>query len=357
MSILTRYVLKRFLGIALFTALASLLIFITVDLMENLDKFIDTQTATPLIIRYYLLYAPQIFVLILPVILLLTVVFTLGGLSRRMEITAMKAGGVSPGRLMRLVGLWSLLASGLSFYMSETLVTDTAKERVEIYRTSVRRKPATLGEQSGRIFFQNDANSFLTLENYQVKEGWGRRATFLKTKEGRLVSRLDADTLRHTDVGWILQSGEERLLRPKLVSRPFQVYVLRELKLKPGDVETLQAVPEEMNLRELRAFIQRQKDAGAYTRRWEVNAQGKVASPVANLVIALFGVPLALRRNRAGIMLGFGLSLLSAFAYYGSQVVCQNLGYKGLLDPVGAAWIPNAVFLAAALLLYLRVDR
>ena len=182
MSILTRYVLKRFLGIALFTALASLLIFITVDLMENLDKFIDTQTSTPLIIRYYLLYAPQIFVLILPVILLLTVVFTLGGLSRRMEITAMKAGGVSPGRLMRLVGLWSLLASGLSFYMSETLVTDTAKERVEIYRTNVKRKPATLGEQSGRIFFQNDANSFLTLENYQVKEGWGRRATFLKTR-------------------------------------------------------------------------------------------------------------------------------------------------------------------------------
>lgn len=357
MSILTRYLLKRFLGIAVFTALASLLTYITVDLMENLDKFIDTQTGTPTIIRYYLLYSPQILVLIMPVILLLTVVFTLSGLHRRMEITAMKAGGISPGRLQRLLALWALLASGLSFYLSETLVTDTARERMEIYRTNIRRKPATLGEQSGRIFFQNDSRSFLTLDNYHVKEGWGRRASFLRIVDGRLVSRLDADTLRHTDVGWVLSSGEERQLVPLLASRPFQFHVLKELKLKPDDVETLQAVPEEMNLRELQAFIQRQEAAGSFTRRWEVNAHTKMATPLANLVIALFGVPLALRRNRSSTMLGFGLSLLSAFAYYGTQVVCQNLGYKGLLPPVAAAWIPNAAFLAVALLLYLRVDR
>ncbi|MFA7330344.1 MAG: LptF/LptG family permease [Candidatus Delongbacteria bacterium] len=357
MSILTRYLLKRFLGIAVFTALASLMMYITVDLMENLDKFIDTQTSTPVIVRYYLLYTPQILVLIMPVILLLTVIFTLGGLHRRMEITAMKAGGISPGRLQRLIALWALLASGLAFYMSETLVTDTSRERMEIYRTNIRKKPASLGEQSGRIFFQNDSRSFLTLENYHVKEGWGRRASFLRIVDGRLVSRLDADTLRHTDIGWILLAGEERHLSPLLVSRPFQVYVLKELKLRPEDVETLQAVPEEMNLRELTAFIERQQAAGSFTRRWEVNAQTKLASPLANLVIALFGVPLALRRNRSSTMLGFGLSLLSAFAYYGVQVVCQNLGYKGLLPPIAAAWIPNAAFLTAALLLYLRVDR
>jgi lipopolysaccharide export system permease protein len=356
-SILTRYLLKRFLAIAVFTTLASLLIFITVDLMENLDKFIDTQTPKLLIARYYLLYTPQILTQIMPVILLLTTVFTLGGLVRRMEVTAMKAGGVSPGRLMRLLALWSLCGAGLSFFMSETLVTDTARQRMEIYRTSVRRKPATLSENSGRIYFQNDATSFLTLENYNVDEQWGRRACFLKLEDGRLVWRLDADTLRLTDRGWVLLAGEERRQRPFLGSRLFAVRGLAELKLKPEDIETLQAAPEEMNLRELRAFISRQKQAGAFTRRWEVNAQTKAASPLANFVIVLFGVPLALRRHRAGLMVGFGLSLLSAFAYYGIQVVCQNLGYKGLLAPAASAWLPNAVFAAAALLLYWRTDQ
>jgi lipopolysaccharide export system permease protein len=357
MSILTRYLLRRFLALAVFTGLASLLIFITVDLMENLDKFIDTQTPGPLIARYYLLYSPQILVQILPVIMLLTTVFTLGGLARRMEVTAMKAGGVSPGRLLRLLALWSTLAAGLSFLMSETLVRDTSKERMEIFRTNVRKKPATLSENSGRIYFQNDARSFLTLENYNLEQGWGRRAVFQRMERGRLAWRLDADTLRMTDRGWVLLKGEERRLRPTLSARLFAVRQLPELRLNPGDIETLQAAPEEMNLRELRDFIARQRQAGAFTRRWEVNAQGKAATPLANLVIALFGVPLALRRVRAGLMLGFGLSLLSAFGYYGLQVVCQNLGYKGLLTPLAAAWLPNAAFAAAALLLYWRTDR
>ncbi|MDP2359517.1 MAG: LptF/LptG family permease [bacterium] len=357
MSILTRYLLRRFLGIALFTALASLLVFITVDLMEHLDKFIDTQTPGSVILRYYILYTPQILTLIFPVILLLTTVFTLGGLVKRMEVTAMKAGGVSPGRLMRLMALWALVASGLSFLVGETLVTDTARERMEIYRTTVKRMPATLTENSGRIYFQNDERSFLTLENYSIDTGWGRRATYLHIENDRVMWRLDADTLRHTDQGWLLLSGEERRLWPSHASRRFTLRMLDELKLDPGDIETLQAVPEEMNLRELEAFIDRQKQAGAYTRRWEVNAHGKMASPVANLVIVLFGVPLALRRHRAGLMLGFGLSLLAAFAYYGLQVVCQNLGYKALLSPPLAAWLPNAAFAAAAVLLYWRVDR
>ena len=357
MSILTRYLLTRFLGISVFTALASLVMYVTVDLMENLDKFIDTQTPTPLIVRYYLLYTPQIITQILPVILLLTTVFTLGGLVRRMEVTAMKAGGVSPGRLMRLLALWALCASGLSFFMNETLVTDTAKERMEIFRTSVKRKPATLSQNSGRIYFQNDEHSFLTLENYNTENGWGRRACYQHLEKGRLMWRLDADTLRLTDQGWILLKGEERRLRPILSDRLFAVRQLKELKLNPDDILTLQAVPEEMNLRELRDFIARQKQAGAFTRRWEVNAQTKAASPLANLVIVLFGVPLALRRNRAGLMLGFGLSLLSAFAYYGLQVVCQNLGYKGLLMPPLAAWLPNAAFAVSALVLYWRMDQ
>jgi lipopolysaccharide export system permease protein len=356
-SIITRYLLRRFLGIAVFTSIASVLVYITVDLMENLDKFIDTNTPAEQIVRYYVYYTPQILVTILPVILLLTTVFSLGGLVRRMEVTAMKAGGISPGRLMRLVAFWALIASGLSFLVSETLVTDTARERMEIYRTAVKRKPQGLRQNSGRIYFQNDEHSFLTLENYSVEAGRGRRASFIQVKDGRVVWRVDADTLVHTSEGWVLRKGEERRLKPFVSARNFTLRPFPELKLKAGDVETLQAVPEEMNLRELRAFIERQKQAGAFTRRWEVNAQGKMAGPLANFVIVLFGVPLALRRHRAGIMLGFGLSLLSAFAYYGLQVVCQNLGYKGLLTPMQSAWLPNAAFALAALLLYWRVDR
>jgi lipopolysaccharide export LptBFGC system permease protein LptF len=41
MGILDRYILTRFFGILIFAVLASMVIFVTVDLIENLDRFID----------------------------------------------------------------------------------------------------------------------------------------------------------------------------------------------------------------------------------------------------------------------------------------------------------------------------
>jgi len=356
-SILTRYVLRRFFFLALFTGLASLLIFVTVDLMENLDKFIDTGTPAGEIVRYYLLYVPQILYLISPVILLLTTVFTLGGLVRASEVTAMKASGVSPARLLRLLGLWGAVSSALVFMLGETLVTQTARERMAIYRERIRKQPSTLQTNSGRIYFQNDSTSMFTLENYNFDEERGQRAVFLRFEDGRLARRFDAHQVVRDSTGWKLVAGVERRLRPTLAVTEFAERPLPELRLDPLDIQSLQAAPEEMNRAELRDFIARQRGAGARVSRWEVNARAKVASPLANLVIVLFGVPIALRRNRAGAMLGFGLSLLCAFAYYGIQVVCQNMGYKELLDPLVAAWIPNLLFALLVVPLYYALDR
>jgi lipopolysaccharide export system permease protein len=277
MSILTRYVLRRFFFLALFTGLASLLIFVTVDLMENLDKFIDAQTPPREIVQYYLLYLPQIIYLILPVILLLTTVFTLGGLVSRSEITAMKAGGVSPGRLLRLLGFWAGVFSVLAFVLGETLVTQTARERLEINRTRIRRQPSTLQASSGRIYYQNDGTSMFTLENYSFEEQRGQRAVFLRFEDNRLQERIDAHTVLRDSTGWVLVDGSTRFLQPDLRIEPFERRALPELSLDPLDILTLQAAPEEMNLAELQAFIDRQRQAGARVSRWEVNARTKVA--------------------------------------------------------------------------------
>ncbi len=357
MSILTRYILKRFFLIALFTMSATLLIFVTVDLMEHLDKFIDTQTPRAEIFRYYLLYMPQILYLVAPVILLLTTVFTLGGLVRTMEITAMKASGVSPSRLLRLLAFWGLLFSVGIFYLGETFVTDTAKERMEIYRTRIKKKPATLRQNSGRIYYQNSITSMLTLENYNSERGEGTHPVYLEFDHGKLNRRIDAKKLRRDGPNWRMVDGQVRSFGEEAGLESFKNRSVDEITLKLKDIETLSAVPEEMNYEELQAFIERQQNSGARTSRWEVNAHSKVAAPLANFIIVLFGVPLALRRQGGGLVMGFGISLLCCFLFYGIQVLCQNLGYKEIISPALAAWSPALLFALLAALLYWKLDR
>jgi lipopolysaccharide export system permease protein len=356
-SILSRYIIKRFFSIAIFTLLTSILIFIVVDLLEHLDKFIDSDTPRLEIFRYYLLYIPQMVYLIMPVSLLLTTVFTLSGLVGNMEITAMKSAGISPGRILRLLSYWSIVISIGIFFLGETLVTETARERMEIYRTRIKKKPAALMQNSGKVYFQNDANSMLTLVNYNHDESIGKKAVYLEFENGRLKRRIDAPEIKLADSLWIFLNGtDRRLLQPGSFTA-FDSLAFADLRLNPNDMQSLRSAPEEMDLPDLLEFIERQKQSGARVSRWLVNVQSKLAGPMANFVIVFFGVPIALRRNRGGTALGFGISLLSCFLYYGLQMVCKNFGYKEILDPISSAWIPVGLFLVLGITGYKLLNK
>ena len=53
MKILDKYLIKQFLQTIVFGLLAFTLIFVVIDMMENLDDFIDQNVSGPVILHYY----------------------------------------------------------------------------------------------------------------------------------------------------------------------------------------------------------------------------------------------------------------------------------------------------------------
>jgi lipopolysaccharide export system permease protein len=90
MRILDRYLIRQFLFVLLFSLTAFWLIFVIVDLVENLDKFIDRHATLLVVAKYYLFYTPYIVVLALPVAMLLSCLFSLGQMAKHNELTAIK---------------------------------------------------------------------------------------------------------------------------------------------------------------------------------------------------------------------------------------------------------------------------
>ena len=78
-----------------------------------------------------------------------------------------------------------------------------------------------------------------------------------------------------------------------------------------------------------------------------VSYHGKLAYPLANLILILLAVPLASRRRRGGQAAQLALGLGVAFVYLAMQKTIEPLGYVGDVPPEAAAWIPHAVFAAA----------
>ena len=100
MKIIDRYLVKQFLGTLFFGILAFTLLFVIIDMMENLDDFIDQSVPARLIFEYYFVFMPEIIRLMTPVSILLSALFTSGKMSNLNELTALKSSGISIYRYM-----------------------------------------------------------------------------------------------------------------------------------------------------------------------------------------------------------------------------------------------------------------
>ena len=81
----------------------------------------------------------------------------------------------------------------------------------------------------------------------------------------------------------------------------------------------------------------------------------KLALPATCFIIALFGAPLAVQAPRAGAAIGVAISLGTTILFLLITQIMKAVGAGGLIDPTLAAWLPNMVFLLAALVLLARV--
>ncbi len=358
MKILDRYILKRFI-INLFIAVAAwLIIFLVVDIIENLSKFLDRDATFNQVFMYYLYYVPYIISLTLPVAMLLGALFTASSMAQRNEITAQLTSGISLYRLLMPLFIIAVFISVGAGFFNETIVPEANQRRLDIKRYDIERKTRPSAKSRTNIFRQDQAQRKVSIKYYNGKSKKARRISIKRFNGSTLVERIDASTMEWKEDHWLLQNGKVRHFKDdKETVHIFKDSVLSDLTLRPDDLIELQKMPEEMGYAELSDFIAELQSIGADARKWIVERHLKVAMPFANFIVVLLGAPLAARRRRGGISLNFGVSLLVTFIYFIIIRVGQVLGYQGTLNPILGAWLGNLVFLTLGLYTLLLVRK
>jgi lipopolysaccharide export system permease protein len=113
--------------------------------------------------------------------------------------------------------------------------------------------------------------------------------------------------------------------------------------------------PEEMAFRELGGFIAALERSGGDAKKLRVERALKLAVPITCLIIACFGAPLATSTQRGGAAYGIGVSLLTTVVFLALIQLTKALGGSGLVNPELAAWVPNALFGVAGIVMLTRV--
>ncbi len=350
MKILDRYLISFFTTKLLWAVMAAVVIFVVMDLAENLDEFVDNDASGGVILRYYYLFVPYIFYLVLPVAALLATLFTIGGMTVSNELTAIKVAGVPFLRPLFMLVLATCGWAFITYTLGETIVPQANRERMDIMRYEVKKVPRESRALKGRIYVQVGSDRQLYIDNYraETKEAFGVR--LLEVENGKVIDRFDAAKMIWLNDNWILQdanelqfTGIDSITGPVLWQQDIRLKIPGD-DLRPDELEKVQTKPEEMNASQLQEFLSRFKRIGGESRRWEVELYAKAAHPVAAIIIVVFGAPIAAVRRRGGTALGFGLSLFICFLYFGLIQTGKILGIKGVLDPWFSAWIGNIVF-------------
>ncbi len=113
--------------------------------------------------------------------------------------------------------------------------------------------------------------------------------------------------------------------------------------------------PAEMNFIELHAYYKRLEKAGFRNNRYVVELYGKLAHPLVNFVMIIFGIALALNSRWGGGIRAAGLGLIVIVSYWMIFSVSLSLGNTGTLPPELAPWFSPAVFCIAGCYMFVKI--
>ena len=353
MRLLDRYLLIRFVSALTLSVVGLLLIAIVVDLTENIDTFIDHHAAVAQILLYYLYHTPYWIILTLPIAALMGTLFSLTGLARRNEITAMKAAGISLYRVLAPLLVFAAVFSGVAFLFADR-VLPTATFRYNTIRDEIRSYSRSDGSRR-QVLLQDVDGQYIFTRSYDARRRKAHEILWERQWDSRIAERVVANRLEWRDGEWMVFEGRHYGFGPEeeIATSAFDSLKLERLTLKPSDFERQQKKPEEMNFAELQNYISRARANGEDVTRQLVDLHLKISFPVTCFIVVLLGAPLGANTRRAGWANSFGVGILICFAFYSCVKMGQALGWNQILPPLVGSWLANIVFgLFSAVLLW-----
>lgn len=354
------YLLRQFTVTALFALLSVTIIFVVIDLMENLDDFLDRNATMTILATYYFYFIPEIIKLMIPVAMLLSALFTTSRLSTFNEVTALKASGLSLYRFMAPLLLFSMIITSIAIYFNGWVVPSANKQKFDIGRIYFQKNLNYFSKSN--IFIQDSKTRIITIGMFDDQHNTAHHVSiqdFLQDDLTTISVRYDADQMQwNPQTGtWTLTKGTERQFTHGEDIKWFASYSIGALNFTPDDLRKKQEKPDEMNYTDLGQFIRNQQRSGQEVAQWLVDYYSKISFPFANIIVVLFGVPFAFIKRRSGPGVAFGIACAICFLYMIFLQVSQAFGDNGDLHPLLTAWLANIIFLAAGIYNLWRVPK
>ena len=341
LSILDRYIIKKFLGTYIFSIILIISIAVVFDVNEKLDKFISKDAPiSAIIFDYYLNFIPYFANLFSALFVFIAVIFFTSKLADNSEIIAMLSNGMSFKRLMKPYMISAGVIAVVSFLLSSFIIPPANKTRIDFQNKYVRDKSVTYATQ---IQMQIDKGVILYLERFDKYSSTGRNLAIDHFEGKDLVSRLIAKRITYNDsTSWTLHGSQ----------------LDTTLNVIPADFLVSVNDYELMTTPQLYKYINRQRSrglanvGGVSLTQFDVEFHKRFASVFSAFILTIIGAALSARKVKGGMGLNIGIGLGLSVTYILFMTISSSFAVSGSMPPMIAVWIPNIIYAFIGAYLY-----
>jgi len=344
-SVLSRYLLIRFVTTFVGVLVALTVLTSVVELLADLGDIVGSSSGfldawITLILRIPHKHLP----IVIPASAFAAAYLSIGTAARGNEILAMKAGGVSPLRVLVPVLIAGAVISGLALLVNETVAVRA--------REASRR----LDDDGGEVTFRRGSfwyHKGHTIYNVRDADPAARAlldiAIFEMDDRGRLLRTIQAARATVGEAGrWHLANAVMRGFDPADASAPSTYEKIADAEIDLPDKKALLDVGVfSLSIAELREYRDQQESGDTESVRAEALLQERVTGPLASLVFVALALPLALRVERTRSLAVPALQGVAAiFLFYMMRQYGRTLAIQGVTSAAFTHWVILAGFLA-----------
>lgn len=279
MKKLDKLVLQSFAGPLILTFFVIIFILLSRQMLYYFDEIIGKDLGITVVLQFLFYFAIVMLPAAMPLSVLLASLITFGNLAEHFELTAVKAGGISPLRVLRPICFVALLLSAIAFYVNNNLVPYASLEAYTLLYDIRQKKPA-LDISEGVFYngipgisikvnrkFPNDdaALKEIILYNHHDNDGnnevlvadSGRMSTILNEQYLRLEffnGYQYTENKRHTDQNLLKSQNNETLSR-QVFAKSEMVFDLSSFDLSRSDKSIFEGNRMMRNISELQSDI------------------------------------------------------------------------------------------------------
>ena len=360
LSIIDKYILKRYLGTFIVMLLMFIPIGIVIDVSEKVNKMIENKVGLQQIAGYYLDFTIYFANLLFPIFLFLSVIWFTSKLANNTEIIAILSSGISFNRFLRPYIIGASIVSLLALVMTIFLVPKASAGFKNFRFTYLTNGGRDDMRDNSNVFRQISKDEYIFVSNFNEVSKMAFNFSMEKFEGDKLKYKLVASRIKWNakDSTYTLFNYNKRkvgVLGDIIESGEVKDTVF---KFDLEDLTPVVYIAETLPLNELNKFIEKERARGSSNiNTYLVVLYKKYSIPASAFILTIIAVAVSSMKRRGGMGTNLAIGIILAFAFVFLDKVFGVLAEKSTAPPMIAVWIPNIVFGILAIYLLRNAKR